>query len=553
MNRAALTQALRPLLVLGLVIGLGAASPGPAARDEHPLDPPSVLFSPLYQRVEMLSVFPDQKTFADAVPKEPPRQLMALYREQERSPDFDVTVFVTAHFDMPVQKQADYKLQPDQTVAGYIAAMWNVLERQPDDIERYSSLLPLASPYVVPGGRFSEIYYWDTYFSMVGLEQDARHDLATDMIRNLASLIDRYGHVPNGNRTYYLSRSQPPFFAGMVDLMAQHDGEAAYQTYLPELQREYDYWMEGASGLRNGQAHRHVVRLADGTLLNRYWDDRDVPRDESYRLDVETARRSSRPAAEIYRELRAGAETGWDYSARWLADWHDMATIRTTEILPIDLNSLLAHLEQTLAHAYRLSGNTAKARLYDDKAKTRIAAIHRLMWREGDGVFTDYVWTAKAQSGVVSAATVVPLFFRIATPDEAQRVAETVRDRLLQPGGLVTSAETTGQQWDAPNGWAPLQWMAVTGLRAYGEDALAEEIARRWIDRAIAAYAENGVLVEKYDVAAATAPANGGGGGGEYPLQIGFGWTNGVLTGLMQLYPDATHESLRAHPRAAAQ
>src|ERR1019366_267164 len=229
--------------------------------------------------------------------------------------------------------------QAGKSVGSYIAQMWSVLARNPDAVETDSSLLPLSHPYVVPGGRFSEIYYWDSYFTMLGLEQDGRHDLARGMLENIASLIHRYGHMPNGNRSYYLSRSQPPFFAAMVDLIATHEGARAYRTYLPELQAEYDYWMDGAEGLAPGSAHGHVLRLKDGTLLNRYWDDRAVPRDESYREDVETVRHAERPAAEVYRDLRAGAESGWDFSSRWLADGSHLWTIRTTAIAPVDLNS----------------------------------------------------------------------------------------------------------------------------------------------------------------------------------------------------------------------
>ena len=173
--------------------------------------------------------------------------------------------------------------------------------RHPDEIEAYSSLLPLPAPYIVPGGRFSEIYYWDTYFTMLGLEQDGKTKLADDMVRNIASLIDRYGHMPNGNRSYYLSRSQPPFFSCMVDLIARN--ATARRVYARRICRRCGPSMISGCGarpaLKPGQAHANVVRLADGTLLNRFWDDRDTPRDESYLEDVETAKLAHRagPAA----------------------------------------------------------------------------------------------------------------------------------------------------------------------------------------------------------------------------------------------------------------
>ncbi len=115
---------------------------------------------------------------------------------------------------------------------------------------RYSSALPLPEPYVVPGGRFRELYYWDSYFTMLGLAQSGRQDLVQDMISDFGWLIDRYGHIPNGTRTYYLGRSQPPFFFEMVALLQPQDPAAAWARYLPQLRREYAYWMAGAAALK---------------------------------------------------------------------------------------------------------------------------------------------------------------------------------------------------------------------------------------------------------------------------------------------------------------
>ena len=535
------------LLAAGLCRGAAAMPPASPA-------PPSLLFGELYRAVELKGIFPDSKTFADAIPEQAPAVIMAGYAAARARPGFDLGGFVGAHFRLAEEKAVSYRIRPNESVGDYIAGMWDVLLRKPDEAAHFSSLLPLPYPYVVPGGRFSEIYYWDTYFTMLGLEQDGRGNLAHDMIRNLASLIDRYGHIPNGNRSYYLSRSEPPFFACMIDLIAAHDGRKAYAAYLPELQREYDYWMQGAAGLAPGQAHRHLVRLADGTLLNRYWDDRDTPRDESYREDVQTARASSRPPASLYRDLRAGAETGWDFSSRWLADGVHLDTIRTTSLLPVDLNSLMAHMEQTLSLSYALRGDRVRAAEYAARARVRAEAIRRLMWNPDRGAFLDYVWTEQKQGDALSAATVAPLFFHLATPGQAGAVAATIRRDLLRPGGMATTRAVTGQQWDSPNGWAPMQWMAVIGLRQYGQDELAEIIARRWIEREIAAYAQTGVLLEKYNIRASDSAVRAGalgGKGGEYPLQVGFGWTNGVLAGLMRLYPGHAAASLEKHPEAA--
>jgi neutral trehalase len=190
-------------------------------------------------------------------------------------------------------------------VKEHIDNLWPVLTREPQDHIPWSSLLALPQSYIVPGGRFSETYYWDSYFTMLGLAESGREDLLKCMADNFAWMIEIYGHIPNGNRTYYLSRSQPPVFALMVELF-EEDGVRGAKRYLDHLKMEYSFWMDGAESLIPNQAYRHVVRMPDGSLLNRYWDDRDTPRDESWREDVETAKHSGRPPNEVYRDLRAG-------------------------------------------------------------------------------------------------------------------------------------------------------------------------------------------------------------------------------------------------------
>ncbi len=512
------------------------------------LTPPSVTFSDLYRAVEMGSLFADQKTFADATPKEPPADVMAAYEREKGLPGFDLRAFVDRHFAPPSRHVVAFTPQPDQDVRAYIRDTWMTLTRNPDQAEPFSSLLPLPHPYVVPGGRFSEIYYWDSYFVMLGLVQDGRVDLARAMLDNIASLIERYGHMPNGNRSYYLSRSQPPFFSLMVELVAAHEGDSVFVQFLPELETEYAYWMDGAQDLKPGSAFRHVVRLPDGTLFNRYWDDRAAPRDESYRDDVETARRAGRPAEEVYRDLRAGAESGWDFSSRWLADGKTLSTIRTTDIAPVDLYAAMVHLERTLAKAYRLKGDREASQRRQADADRRSEAIRRILWNGEGGFFADDLWREGRLSETLTAATAAPLAFGVATPDEAHAVAETIRKRLLGPGGLETTLAETGQQWDQPNGWAPLQYLAIEGFRAYAEPDLAREIARRWIATNVGSYAALGVLAEKYDVARPPDAGAAVGRGGEYALQIGFGWTNGVLAARLAEYPDLAQEALRKSP-----
>ncbi|WP_225765401.1 alpha,alpha-trehalase TreF [Inquilinus sp. Marseille-Q2685] len=502
--------------------------------------PPSQTYGELFRDVQMQRVFPDGKTFVDAEPKAAPGEILRLYAERKDEAGFDLAAFVRRYFTPPATHESGYRSVPGQDVCSHIDGLWDVLKRPPDRPDPRSSLLPLPNPYVVPGGRFGEVYYWDSYFTMLGLIESGRDDLAHDVLANFASLIDRYGHIPNGNRSYYLSRSQPPFFAAMVELVAESsdDPGATYAAHLPSLAREYAFWMDGADSLEPGAAHRRVVRLPDGTLLNRYWDDSDQPRDESYREDVETARATNRAPVEVYRDLRAAAESGWDFSSRWLADGKTLATIRTTAVVPPDLNSLMAELESVLAKAYAASHRPERAAELEARARLRAEAVRRLLWDQEAGVFTDYLWREGRRTGAVTLATAYPLFFDLADPDQAARVAETLERRLLAPGGLLTTEIASGQQWDAPNGWAPLEWIAIRGLARTGHDQLAETVARRWAERVAGVYTQTGKLTEKYDVAGTEAA-----GGGEYPNQDGFGWTNGVLRRLLATYPQLTTAS----------
>ncbi|MCY1297963.1 Cytoplasmic trehalase [compost metagenome] len=393
---------------------------------------------------------------------------------------------------------------------------------------------------MVPGGRFGELYYWDSYFTMVGLAASGRGDLLLEMVSNFAYLIDTYGLVPNGTRNYYLSRSQPPVFALMVDLL-ERERVASARAFLPQLRREYDFWMDGAQALRPGCAHRRALCLPDGAVLNRYWDDRPCPREEAFLEDVQTAERSGRPHHLVFRDLRAAAESGWDFSSRWLdlplaGQPADLATIRTTAVLPVDLNALLWHLEMRLAALCDQAGD-ADADRFLAAARRREAAIRQYMWDDAAGIFVDYDWCRGAPRPCLTAATMMPLYLGLARAEEAGGVASAVAARLMDAGGLATTELASGQQWDHPNGWAPLQWLAVRGLARYGHEGLARDIAQRWLATIAGVYARECKLVEKYRIEATGERARGG-GGGEYPLQDGFGWTNGVASALMALYGD---------------
>ena len=501
---------------------LFAAAPTHAVAAAHSAAAtPHELYGELFVAVQMTRVFGDGKSFVDARPKTAPSLIRARFDAERRLPGFSLPDFVHAHFVLPGH---DAAIGPRLGIREHIQALWTLLVREHSQAQEGESLLALPHPYVVPGGRFRELYYWDSYFTMLGLVADGRRDLAEHMLANFAHLIATHGFIPNSSRSYMLSRSQPPFFFRMVELLHADDPAAGFAVHLTALKTEHAFWMAGEATLAAGQAHRRVVRLADGTLLNRYWDDRCTPREESWREDVLTAESSSRSPADVWRDLRAGAESGWDFSGRWCADPADIATIETTALAPVDLNALLAGLENAIALGAARSGDTATAHAFEARADARRQWLQTRFWRADAGHFADLNWSKAPDLRPLTAAALVPLYLGLATQAQADAMAAQVQRHLLGANGLLTTAISTGQQWDAPNGWAPLQWMAALGLARYGHEALARDIAERWCASVHRVYLATGRLLEKYDVA-----KDRPGGGGEYETQDGFGWTNGVF------------------------
>lgn len=524
------------LSLVGFLLTATAQVPVPATPDK--------IYGELFHQVQMSKIFPDGKTFVDCIPKRPPKDIMYDYG-LKKGPQFDLKKFVEENFELPHSPQINY-VTKEKDVVMHIKNLWGVLRREPDitpgappmggATREGTSLLPLPYPYIVPGGRFREIYYWDSYFTMLGLKESGERVMIENMVKNFAYLINTYGHIPNGNRSYYLSRSQPPFFALMVELLAEVKGDSTYATFLPELEKEYNYWMEGAAKLSPGQSVKRVVKLADGTVMNRYWDDSPTPRQESYREDVETAERSNRNKAEMYTHLRAAAESGIDFSSRWFADGKRLTTIQTTHYIPVDLNALLYKLEMVISKGCMITHQDSTATLYRKRADRRTQAIDKYCWSKKLNFYTDYNYHTRKQSTIVSPAGMYPFCFFTKKLDYmsllARRAGAVVKEQLLRDGGIQTTANATGEQWDAPNGWAPLQWMTIWGLDRCGQRELARDIADRWIKLNVEVFNRTGKLMEKYNVADTKLEA----GGGEYAGQDGFGWTNGVLLKLIGKY-----------------
>ncbi|GGG41800.1 periplasmic trehalase [Croceivirga lutea] len=482
------------------------------------LQTPDELFGELFVDVQLSELFKDSKTFVDCTPKDSYKNILARYTSEKQTADFDLETFVLENFEVPPSISSDFKADSTKSAAEHVASLWPVLTRQSDTVARTGSLIPLPNPYVVPGGRFREVYYWDSYFTMLGLVESGEFALIENMLDNFAHLIRTVGHIPNGNRTYYITRSQPPFFAQMVSLLAQEKGEAIYQKYKEVLKAEYDFWMNTSNA--ETKAFEHVVYTEAG-ILNRYFDRGVSPRQESYKEDFNQVQQTN-GGEKMYLDLRAGAESGWDYSVRWFADGKTIETIQTTDIIPVDLNALLYGLEEILKICY--ADNQGYVNQLKQQQSVRIEFLNTTAWNKELGVFEDFNWVKNQGTGIKSLATVYPLFFKMATPEQADAVAKTIESAFLKPGGVLTTLTYSGQQWDAPNGWAPLQWMTFKGLQNYGHKQLADTIASRWVNLNEKVYQNTGKFVEKYNVEDMTLEA----GGGEYPVQDGFGWSNGV-------------------------
>lgn len=489
----------------------------------------------LFKRIQLEGLFNDSKTICDAKPNSSWLELVTLYEKDKNQVAFSLSEFVGAHFTLPQEIVLNASGSP-ASLAEYIQSLWPKLTRAPDNSQSNSTLMALHHPYIIPGGRFREIYYWDSYFTALGLKLSSHTRLIESMVLNFIDLQDTLGCIPNGNRSYYYSRSQPPVLAMMVDLCMENRDSVDHdfmQRCLTGMEQEYRFWMRGQDQLNGpGEACYRTVSMPCGAVLNRYWDDLATPRSESYLEDVELAAEfsaSQRP--EFYRNIRAACESGWDFSSRWLADERTLSSIQTTKIVPVDLNCLLYRLEATLGKYHKLLGQDVQGAQFVALANRRKEAINRYFWSAEQNYYFDYQFEQQQPLPVRSLAGALPLYVNIASEQQAKCVKHSLMSTFLRDGGLVTTLNTSSQQWDSPNGWAPLQWFAVVGLRNYDYIQDGDDIMQRWLKTVQGHFAASGNIMEKYNVQSLDSLADGG----EYEVQHGFGWTNGVTMAFYDL------------------
>ncbi len=462
----------------------------------------------LFEAVQLSGIFEDSKSFPDMIALRKVEDIVKDFDKEQNNKNFDLSEFVSRNFRSVIPDNETFETEHFDNPEQHIHNLWDHLTKKTESENLNSTYISLPNNFVVPGGRFQETYYWDSYFTMLGLIISKKNDLVIGMIKNFAFLIDQFGFIPNGNRTYFLSRSQPPFFSLMLDLLKEVDASYKPIDFLSQLEKEYDFWMKNRS-----------VKMPDGEILNRYDDNDPTPRPESYIEDIKLAEISNQNPQLLYRNVRAACESGWDFSSRWLEKDHDLASINTTNIIPVDLNCLLYFLETQLANIHPLKGNS-----YLEKATNRKIAIEKYFWNEEQKFFCDFDLVKNLVRKNLTLAGVFPLYFNLANITQANAVADILERKFLKKGGLLTTTIESGQQWDAPNGWAPLQWMAYVGLKNYGLDSLAKQTKTNWMAQNEAVFFKSGKFTEKYNVESTSVET----GGGEYPNQDGFGWSNGV-------------------------
>jgi alpha,alpha-trehalase len=436
-------------------------------------------------------------------------------------------------------------------------------------------LLYLENPYVVPGGRFNEMYGWDSYFILVGLLRANRVDLARGMVNNFLFEIENYGTILNANRTYYLTRSQPPFLTSMVLDVYEADKAAGKQdkTWLEKAYRladkDYQMWV-------------HEPHLAGNTGLSRYYDFGNGPTPESlsdesgyYRkvaayfllhpaasdhyvveskddttppdapgltyimqmCDAATtmahpeceAIKTVRLSADFYKADRSMRESGFDSSFR-LGPY----SAATHHFAPVCLNSLLYKTETDLAKIAEILGRTADAAKWRERSVRRAVLMHKLMWDPQRGLFFDYNFETGKRSTYVFAATFYPLWAGLATKQEAQAVVAHLGE-LERPGGIAMSTQETGVQWDLPYGWAPVQLLSIKGLRRYGFNAAADRVSLAFLSTVLENFRRDGTIREKYNVITRSSETKVQAG---YTANVvGFGWTNAAFLELLHDLP----------------
>ena len=418
---------------------------------------------------------------------------------------------------------------------------------------RESGLLYLPRPYVVPGGRFNEMYGWDSYFIQKGLLRDGEVTLGKDMADNFLYEIREFGKILNANRTYYLTRSQPPFLTEMLLAVYGRTQDRKWlEDAVPAVEQYYRYWTTGPHLTPETGLSRYFD-LGDGPAPEVVSGESDVRGHTVYDLareyfrthtvrDYDSSQYYNRQENQLttlfYKGDRSMRESGFDPSNRFGPFSADIIHYN-----PVCLNSLLYLMEIQTATILETVSRAADAKIWRKRAQNRAAQINRFLWNDRDGLYYDYGFTVHRVRRYPFLTTFYPLWAGIASSEQAARVVRNL-PMFERPGGLQTSTVASGDQWDAPFGWAPLQLIAVQGLRRYGYHKEADRISREFLTLVVQEFRKHGTIVEKYDVERRISDVRGEIVFGYRSNEAGFGWTNAVFTALLDELPAATQRAV---------
>jgi alpha,alpha-trehalase len=442
-------------------------------------------------------------------------------------------------------KRIEDTLRAQMPAADFAQIQLRQLPENSMDIKEHG-LLYLPYPYVVPGGRFNEMYGWDSYFTQVGLVRDDEMTLAKNMTDNFLYQIEHYGKILNANRTYYLSRSQPPFLTQMIlnVYRKQHDIDWL-RSSVPAIEKYYRFWTEEPhlteqtglsryydlgdgpapevlSGERDPQGRDHY------DLVKEYYRTHDV---KDYDLGQYYDKEKDQLTDLFYKGDRTMRESGFDPSNRF-----GPFNIDIIHYDPVCLNSLLYLMETDTAEILRIIGRARQARTWTNRAEERKQKINRLMWDEKDGLFYDYNFATKEVRHYPFVTTFYPLWVGVADRRQAARIVANLH-LFERPGGLLTSTYVSGSQWDAPYGWAPTEMIAIQGLRRYGYNKEADRVTTNFLSTILKEFIQHNTIVEKYDVERRESEVSAGLKFGYKSNEIGFGWTNAAFTELYAQLP----------------
>ena len=438
-------------------------------------------------------------------------------------------------------------LRAQMPAADFAQIQLRQLPENPMDVNEHG-LLYLPYPYVVPGGRFNEMYGWDSYFTQVGLVRDDEMVLAKNMTDNFLYQIDHYGKILNANRTYYLSRSQPPFLTQMIlnVYRKQHDIEWLRST-VPAIEKYYRFWTEEPHLTKQTGLSRYYD-LGDGPAPEVLSGERDQQGRDHYDLvkdyyrthevkDYDLGQYYDKDKDQLtdlfYKGDRTMRESGFDPSNRF-----GPFNIDIIHYDPVCLNSLLYLMETDTAEILGILGQARQARVWTNRAAERKQRINRLMWDEKDGLYYDYNFARKEVRRYPFVTTFYPLWVGVADSRQAARIVANLK-RFERPGGLLTSTNVSGNQWDAPFGWAPTEMIAIQGLRRYGYGKDADRITANFLSTIVKEFIQHNTIVEKYDVERRESEVSAGLKFGYKSNEIGFGWTNAAFVELYANLPAA--------------